>query len=117
MTASGRSPAPSLKDKGGSAMDIAMTLTAIEKMIESLGTKPPKERISTLVTIRKILEEFYNYIERSDALRDTPGAMAHISEMLEPLQVKDKALAKIRDTQWLRHNIAFLRSRKCFNTY
>ena len=98
-------------------MDIAMTLSALEGMIDTLETKPPRERIQAWVTIRSILEDFYNYIDRSDALRDTPGAMEQISEMLEPLRVTDKELAGIRDIQWLRLCIAHLRSRKCFNTY
>lgn len=98
-------------------MDIAMTLTALEQMIGTLGAKSPKERISTLVTARSILQEFYAYINRSEALRDTPGALEHISAMLSPLQVKDRKLADIRDTRWLTQSIAHLRSRKCFNVY
>ena len=98
-------------------MDIAMTLTALENMIDALGAKSPKERISTLATIRSILEEFYTYIDRSKTLRDTPGALEHISAMLSPLRVQDRALADIQDTRWLTQSIAHLRSRKCFNVY
>ena len=98
-------------------MDIAMTLTALEQMIGSLAAKSPKERISTLVTVRSILKEFQAHIDRSETLRDTPGALEHIAAMLNPLQVKDRKLAEIRDTRWLTQGIAHLRSRKCFNVY
>ena len=98
-------------------MDIAMTLNALEGMINALKHKTPQERIQAWITIRSILEEFYNYIDRSAALRDTPGALEHILQMLEPLRIKDKELAKIQDIQWLKTCIAYLRNRKCFSAF